>query len=86
MQVAGWGFVGMVMLFFARAYGVEIPTSILLKRIAIVFTAGILVTHLLRELIRWQGWMMRPVEKVIPLAFAHSGNAFQNSRILEDNG
>lgn len=67
LQVAGWGFVGLVMLFFARAYGVEIPTSILLKRIAIVFTAGILVTHLLRELIRWQGWMMRPVEKVIPL-------------------
>ena len=26
------------------------------------------------------------VEKVIPLAFAHSGNAFKNSRILEDNG
>ncbi len=67
LQVAGWGFVGMVMLFFARAYKVDMPLDILLKRIAIVFVSGILVTHLLRELIRWQGWMMKPVENVVPL-------------------
>ncbi|MBK8953097.1 MAG: histidine kinase [Chitinophagaceae bacterium] len=67
LQIAGWGFVGLVMLFFARTYQVDISTQKLLGRITIVFISGILVTHLLRELIRWQGWMMRPLEKVIPL-------------------
>ena len=66
LQVCGWGFVGLVMIFFAHAYKVEISTKILLSRIAIVFISGIMVTHILRLIIKWQGWMMQSVEKVIP--------------------
>jgi sensor histidine kinase YesM len=66
LQVCGWGFVGLVMIFFAHAYKVDISTSVLLSRIAIVFFSGILVTHILRLIIKWQGWMMQSVEKVIP--------------------
>ncbi len=66
LQLAGWGFVGLVMIFFAHAYKVEISNKILLSRIAIVFTAGIFVTHILRLIIKWQGWMMESIEKVIP--------------------
>jgi sensor histidine kinase YesM len=66
LQFAGWGFVGLVMIFFAHAYKVEISNRILLSRIAIVFTAGIMVTHILRLIIKWRGWMMESIEKVIP--------------------
>ena len=66
LQVCGWGFVGLVMIFFAHAYKVDISNKILLSRISIVFFSGIMVTHILRLIIKWQGWMMQPVEKVIP--------------------
>ena len=66
LQFSGWGFVGLVMIFFAHAYKVEISTNVLLGRVAIVFTAGILITHILRLIIKWQGWMMQSIEKVIP--------------------
>ena len=65
-QVAGWGVVGIIMLFFAHAYKVPISNKVLLSRIAIVFVAGILTTHVLRMFIKRQGWMMQSVEKVIP--------------------
>ncbi|MGH2552368.1 MAG: hypothetical protein ACRDEB_01560 [Chitinophagaceae bacterium] len=41
LQVCGWGFVGLVMIFFVHAYKVDISTNILLSRIAIVFVSGI---------------------------------------------
>lgn len=66
LQLLGWGFVGLVMIFFAHAYKVNISDKILLGRVAIVFTSGILVTHLLRMLIKWRAWMMQSIEKVIP--------------------
>jgi sensor histidine kinase YesM len=66
LQVCGWGFVGLVMIFFAHAYKVDISTKVLLSRIVIVFISGILVTHILRLIIKWKGWMMQSVEKVIP--------------------
>lgn len=66
LQLLGWGFVGMVMIFFAHAYKVNISDKILLGRVAIVFTSGILVTHLLRMVIKWRAWMMQSIEKVIP--------------------
>jgi len=58
--------VGLVMLFFAHAYKVNISDKVLLGRIAIVITAGILVTHILRLVIKWRGWMMESIEKAIP--------------------
>ncbi|MEZ5034021.1 MAG: histidine kinase [Chitinophagaceae bacterium] len=66
LQFLGWGFVGMVMIFFAHAYKVNISDKVLLGRVAIVFAAGILVTHMLRWVIKWQGWMMESIEKAIP--------------------
>ncbi|HQX97775.1 MAG TPA: hypothetical protein PLT02_12805, partial [Chitinophagaceae bacterium] len=66
LQLIGWGFVGLVMLFFAHAYKVNISDKVLLGRIAIVITAGILVTHILRLVIKWRGWMMESIEKAIP--------------------
>jgi two-component system, LytTR family, sensor kinase len=66
LQFAGWGLVGLVMIFFWRTYQVDITINVLLGRVAIVFTAGILVTHILRIIIKWQGWMMQSIEKVIP--------------------
>ncbi|MBK6992139.1 MAG: histidine kinase [Chitinophagaceae bacterium] len=54
------------MLFFAHAYKVNISDKVLLGRIAIVITAGILVTHILRLVIKWRGWMMESIEKAIP--------------------
>src|SRR5205809_6302594 len=65
-QVAGWGVVGIIMLFFAHAYKISISTNVLLARIAIVFVAGILTTHVLRLFIKWRGWVMESIEKVIP--------------------
>ena len=66
LQLIGWGFVGLVMLFFAHAYKVNISEKVLLGRIAIVFAAGILVTHILRLVIKWRAWMMESIEKAIP--------------------
>jgi len=66
LQFCGWGFVGLVMLFFAHAYKVNISWPNILSRITIVFTAGILTTHVLRLIIKWRGWMMQSIEKVIP--------------------
>jgi two-component system LytT family sensor kinase len=65
LQFSGWGFMALMMIFFAYAYKYPID-NILLGRIAIVFTSGIFVTHLLRMVIKWNGWMMQSIEKVIP--------------------
>lgn len=65
-QFCGWGIVGGVMLFFAHVYDVTINTDELLTRIFIVMSAGIFSTHLFRLFIKWRGWLMQPIEKVIP--------------------
>ncbi len=57
---------GLAMLFFAYAYNVQISNEILYGRIAVIFTAGIFVTHMIRMVIKWGGWMMQSIEKVIP--------------------
>lgn len=66
LQVSGWGLVGIIMWFFAHTYQVDISGSKLIGRITVVFVSGILVTHLLRMVIKWGGWMLQPVEKAIP--------------------
>jgi two-component system, LytTR family, sensor kinase len=65
-QLCGWGVVGGMMLFFAHTYQVSISTNVLLARIAIVMVTGILTTHLLRLFIKWRGWLMQSIERVIP--------------------
>ena len=66
LQVGGWGFIGLVILFFIHNYKVDIPTRVMLGRIAVVCIAGIFITHLLRLFIKWRGWLMQSIEKVIP--------------------
>jgi len=64
-QFGGWGLVGTVMLFFAHTYKVSISTDLLIQ-ICIVMLTGILTTHVLRIIISQRGWLLLPVEKVIP--------------------
>jgi two-component system LytT family sensor kinase len=66
LQVCGWSLVGLAMLFFAHVYQAEISTGTLFARIVIVFTTGILTTHILRIFIKWRGWLLQSIEKVIP--------------------
>jgi sensor histidine kinase YesM len=65
-QVAGWGMVGIIMLFFAHIYQVSFSNGILLGRMMVVCGVGMVVTHLLRMFIKWRGWILLSVEKVIP--------------------
>jgi sensor histidine kinase YesM len=66
LQISGWGFIGLVILFFIHNYKVDIPTGVALGRIAVVCLAGIFITHLLRLFIKWRGWLMQPIEKAVP--------------------
>jgi two-component system, LytTR family, sensor kinase len=65
-QLIGWGMVVASMLFFARAFNISISQNVLFGRIVIVFVGGILTTHILRLFIKWRGWMLQSVEKVLP--------------------
>lgn len=64
-QIAGWTFVGLSYVFFAYTFGRKLTTALFL-RILIVVVMGILITHLLRWVIRQLGWLMQPIEKVLP--------------------
>lgn len=64
-QIAGWTFVGLSYVFFAYTFGRKL-TSALFLRIVIVVSMGILITHLLRWVIRQLNWLLQPVEKVLP--------------------
>ena len=65
-QLIGWGMVVASVLFFARAYNLSISKTVLFGRILIVFAGGILTTHVLRLYLKWRGWLMQSVEKVVP--------------------
>lgn len=64
-QIAGWSFVGLSFVFFAFTFGRQI-TPYLFLRIALMVAAGILITHLLRWVIRQLNWLLQPIEKVLP--------------------
>ncbi|MER3499365.1 MAG: sensor histidine kinase [Chitinophagaceae bacterium] len=66
LQLSGWAFVCLVVLFFAHVYKVKISNSVLLGRLAVLFVSGIATTHLLRIFLKWKGWMMLSIEKAIP--------------------
>jgi LytS/YehU family sensor histidine kinase len=53
------------MVLFSTTFDQRI-TGKLLGQLAIVVLAGILTTHLFREVIRRSGWLMLPVEKILP--------------------
>ena len=64
-QIAGWGALGLTMIFFAFSFDHNITQKYLSLLIFIVIT-GILVTHLFREVIKRNHWLLLPVEKVLP--------------------
>jgi sensor histidine kinase YesM len=64
-QIAGWGFVWISMIFFAYTFDQKV-TNVFLKRITLVPFAGIVATHLLREVIKRFNWLMQPIEKILP--------------------
>lgn len=64
-QIAGWSFVGLSYVFFAYTFGRKL-TLILFLRILLVVSIGIIITHLLRWVIRQMNWLLQPVEKVLP--------------------
>ncbi len=64
-QVAGWGVVTLTMIFFAFTFEKELTNRFFL-RLLLTFFSGIFITHLLRNFIRKSGWLLLPVEKVIP--------------------
>jgi sensor histidine kinase YesM len=66
LQLCGWGVVGLLMIFFAHVYKVKISPLILFARVTMVFSYGILTTHILRLFIKYHGWLILPVEKAIP--------------------
>ena len=64
-QIAGWSFVGLSYVFFAYTFGRNL-TPVLFARIMLVVAVGILITHLLRWVIRQLNWLLQPIERVLP--------------------
>ena len=64
-QFAGWGFVGLSLIFFAYTFNQPIDDEFR-GRIGIIIVTGIITTHLLRWVIRRFNWLMLPIERVLP--------------------
>ena len=56
---------GLSMLFFGYIYGQKINVQFVM-RIIVVVMVGIISTHVFRAFIKKTGWMLLPVERVIP--------------------
>jgi two-component system LytT family sensor kinase len=65
-QIGGWGFWALVSLISSSTFD-QRPISRLTIAFAVVFVlSGIISTHIFREVIRRSGWLLLPVEKVLP--------------------
>ncbi|HYF29930.1 MAG TPA: histidine kinase [Chitinophagaceae bacterium] len=64
-QAAGWGFVGLSLIFVTFTFEGKVENAFL-QRIGLVMLAGIFTTHLLRLVIRRLNWLLLPIEKVLP--------------------
>jgi two-component system LytT family sensor kinase len=65
-QVLGWTFVALTMLIFVYTFTPSKIDHRLFIRVALIFFAGIFTTHLFRAFIKRSGWLLLPIEKVIP--------------------
>lgn len=65
-QVMGWTFVVLTMLIFVYTFTPSKIDNRLFARILLIFASGIFTTHLLRAFIKRSGWLLLPIEKVIP--------------------
>lgn len=65
-QISGWGFMALVMVLFSSTILDQKITDKLIEFLAAIIFAGILTTHLFREVLRRSGWLSLPVEKALP--------------------
>jgi len=64
-QLCGWGFLVLVMVLNSFYFQQKI-TSKLISLTLLAVLAGLVTTHLFREVIRRSGWLLLPVEKALP--------------------
>lgn len=65
-QIMGWTFVVLSMLFFAYSLSPSKIDQKFFFRLIFIFIAGITSTHILRTFIKRSGWLLLPIEKLIP--------------------
>jgi two-component system LytT family sensor kinase len=68
-QFSGWGFLALVMVLFTSTFDQRLTWKVV-GYLSVVMFSGILSTHLFREVLRRSGWLMLPVEKVLPKLIA----------------
>lgn len=64
-QLGGWGLVGFSMLFYALTFRDRL-TNEYWQRISLLVLGGVISTHIFREFARRTGWLLLPVEKIVP--------------------
>ncbi len=64
-QLTGWGFLALVMVMNSFIFQQRV-TNKLIDLMVLAVLAGMLTTHLFREVIRRSGWLLLPVEKALP--------------------
>lgn len=64
-QIGGWGLVGFSMLFYAVVFRDKL-TAFIIQRIVVYMIGGVISTHLLRIFIKKSGWLLFPIEKIMP--------------------
>ena len=64
-QLTGWGFLALVMVMNSFIFQQKV-TNKLIDLMVLAVLAGMLTTHLFREVIRRSGWLLLPVEKALP--------------------
>ena len=65
-QFSGWGFLALVLILNSSFTFQQKITFRQVELMVLAVLAGILTTHLFREVIRNTGWLLLPVEKVLP--------------------
>jgi two-component system LytT family sensor kinase len=64
-QLGGWVFLGFFLIFMYSTYDQKM-TGKMVEHVSVVVFAGILATHMFREVLRRSGWLMLSVEKALP--------------------
>ncbi|HRN57110.1 MAG TPA: histidine kinase [Agriterribacter sp.] len=67
-QICGWGAFVLINIFFAYTYDKTISGKLII-RLLIALSAGIPITHMMRNIIIRRNWLILPIEKIIPRLF-----------------
>ena len=65
-QIGSWGFWGLALALNNSVFDQKVTYAHLFEISGVVVLAGLIGTHFFRELIRWSGWLLLPVEKAFP--------------------